>query len=59
LFSPTLQGLGPGIQIQIKSQLTAANGKFTAYQVDYVLSTEAPGGPWEMVITAEPNIGVA
>jgi hypothetical protein len=35
LFSPTLQGLGPGIQIQIKSQLAAANGKFTAYQVDY------------------------
>jgi hypothetical protein len=58
LFSPALHGIGSGTTIQVKSQLSAANGKFNAYQVDYNLASETPGGPWEMLITAS-LIGVA
>jgi hypothetical protein len=41
--------------IQVKSQLTAANGKWRATEVVYNISAEAPGGPWEMVITGLPD----
>jgi hypothetical protein len=41
--------------IQVKSQLTAANGKWRAYDVVYNISAEVPGGPWEMIVTGIPD----
>jgi len=42
------------VHIQVKSQFASANGIFTAYKVDYNLSSETPGGPWGMLIEAAP-----
>jgi hypothetical protein len=50
LFNPGLKGLNT--QIQVKSDLKAATGIWYPYQVDYNLSSEMPGGPWEMIVTA-------
>jgi hypothetical protein len=55
LFDPSFQNATPGTQIQVQSQLTPASGKFVLNVVDYNLSSEAPGGPWEMVLTAAPT----
>jgi len=53
LFVPTLKG--PGTPITVQSDLKAANGDWVLYQIDYNLSSEAPGGPWEMVLQAYPG----
>jgi hypothetical protein len=53
LFAPNTL-VGPLQQIQVQSQLTSANGKWNAYEVTYNLSSEAPGGPWEMIISGAP-----
>jgi hypothetical protein len=50
LFDPTLKG--PGALIQVISQFVGANGVWHADQIDYNLSSEMPGGPWEMSILA-------
>lgn len=47
LFNPALQY---GQQIRVKSVLTAANGLWDVVELKHVLSSELPGGPWEMVI---------
>ena len=54
LFAPNVF-LGPGQQLMIQSQLSAANGTFTINNVDYNLSAELPGGPWETIVTANPT----
>ena len=54
LLDPSFKGMAPGKKTQIKSQLASANGIFNAYKVDYDISSETPGGPWEMIITAAP-----
>jgi Baseplate hub gp41 len=53
IFAPNTL-VGPSQTIQVKSQLKAANGMWNAYTVVFNLSSETPGGPWEMVITAYP-----
>ena len=40
--------------IQIISQLKAANGRFRVNTIDYDLSSEMPGGPWEMTMLCTP-----
>jgi hypothetical protein len=42
----------PGTKIQVQSQLDAAKGNWTVLKEDLTLSSEEPGGPWEMLITA-------
>lgn len=49
---------GPGQKVKIESQLTAANGIFVASEITLNLSSQRPGGPWEMIVTAyPPNLG--
>jgi hypothetical protein len=55
LFNPSLQQGAVGNQIQVQSQLTAANGKWNIYEIDYTLTSQEPDGPWEMLIFAFPN----
>lgn len=43
-----------GQYIQIISQLTAANGRFRVNMINYDLSSEMPGGPWEMTMDCTP-----
>lgn len=57
LFDPAVQGVGT--KIQVKSQLTAANGKWNLMQIDYSLSCEMAGGPWEMTLTGFPDQDMA
>jgi hypothetical protein len=42
----------PGTKIQVESQLDAARGNWTVINEDLALSSEQPGGPWEVGITA-------
>ena len=44
-----------GRAITVRSQLSAANGDFTVYNVVHDLMTEMPDGPWETVISATPT----
>lgn len=53
LWAPGLKG--PGVLVQVKSQFTAATGSWRVDNIDYNLSSELPGGPWEMAITATPT----
>ncbi len=57
-FGPKVAQLtrGPGQKIRVESQLTAAKGTFTVSTVGLTLSSQLPGGPWEMDITAYPPI---
>jgi hypothetical protein len=52
LFDPQVRGLAPGMPIMVKSQFASANGNWITDLVEYNISAEAPGGPWEMLITA-------
>ena len=42
--------------IKVVSQLTAANGMWNAFEVTYNISAEAPGGPWEMIVSGSPVV---
>ena len=55
LFDPDVGGVGT--KIKIVSQLAAANGMWNLQQKDYFLSSEMPGGPWEMLLMAVPDEG--
>jgi hypothetical protein len=58
LFDPNIFfGNGPGHQIQVQSELAAANGMFTINSLVHDLSSELPDGPWETVILASPGSG--
>lgn len=48
LFNPALEF---GQQIRVKSALTAANGLWDVIYLKHILTSELPGGPWEMIIT--------
>ena len=52
LFDPVLATAQPGKVINVKSQLTAANGSWTISKIDLNLESQEPGGPWEMSILA-------
>ncbi|HXP52264.1 MAG TPA: hypothetical protein VN922_20070 [Bacteroidia bacterium] len=57
LFDPALHAPSVpelGMRIQVKSQLTAANGTWTIVGISYNLSSELPNGPWEMALTCMP-----
>lgn len=54
LFDPALD-VFVGKPIQIVSQLVAANGSWMVTSLHYDLTSEMPGGHWEMVMTAAPN----
>jgi Baseplate hub gp41 len=54
-FDPSIQFTEPGFQVEIQSQLTGANGKWTIFTVDYLLSSQTEGGPWEMMLTGWPE----
>jgi hypothetical protein len=41
--------------VRVKSQLAAANGRFTVIRIDYDLSSEMPDGPWEMTMRCYPK----
>lgn len=41
--------------VRVKSQLTSANGLWTAFNVDLVLASESPNGDWKMVVGCAPN----
>lgn len=47
LFDPQVKY---GQKVVARTQFTAANGEWFVYQLDYVLSSETPDGPWEMVL---------
>lgn len=58
LFNPNIfAGNGPGHQVQVRSQLAAANGKFTINSIVHDLSSELPDGPWETTFMATPVQG--
>ena len=44
-----------GQVIQILSELTAANGRFTVITISYDLASELPQGPWEMTMLCNPK----
>jgi hypothetical protein len=52
IFDPTIKG--PGLPITVNSSLKSANNKWVLDQIDYDLSCEMPGGPWEMALIAHP-----
>jgi hypothetical protein len=53
LFDPSIKAPpSVGKQIVVQSELTAANGKWVVNTIDYNLSSQTPGGPWEMTIIA-------
>ena len=54
-FDPSIQAMEPGFPIQIQSDLTAANGKWYVFDVGYMLSSQTPSGPWEMLLTAQSS----
>lgn len=54
LFDPHLSPRSAGSQIQVNSQLKAANGKWNIIKIDYNLTSQMPNGPWEMMIHATP-----
>jgi hypothetical protein len=49
LFDPRIQ---IGLPIEVKSQLTAASGKWSVILAGHTLETQAPDGPWETHATA-------
>jgi hypothetical protein len=49
LYNPAVKRGGA---IEIQSDMTAANGKFTVNNVVYELESQTPGGRWFMTITA-------
>lgn len=59
IFDPEIAAIvaGPGHQIQIQSQLTAATGKFVITQIGFHLSCNDPsgGGPWELDLLVYPS----
>ena len=55
LFDPNISVNGAtGKQITIKSQLTAANGKFTVSAATHDLASQMENGPWETTIVCTP-----
>jgi hypothetical protein len=48
LFDPQVNF---GTEILAKTQFKAANGLWKVMQLDYVLASEMPDGPWEMIVT--------
>lgn len=57
LFDPKFVGCGPGVPILVQSQLSAANGnQWVLNEVTLNLSSESPGGPWEMILQASPKV---
>jgi hypothetical protein len=54
LFNPMFN-LNPAATIQIESQITAANGKFTLNRVSHDLFSQMPKGPWETVLQGSPT----
>jgi hypothetical protein len=55
LFDMSFKATKPGSEINVETELAAANGKWTVDWIDYLISAETPDGPWEMVITAHPR----
>lgn len=56
LYDPVLSAqLSVGNQFVIQSQLTAANGTWSVATLNLDLSSELPGGPWEIKVTAYPE----
>jgi hypothetical protein len=56
LFTTTISApgsLGPGVKINVTSQISAANGIWDVLQIGYNLASELPDGPWETMITAQ------
>jgi hypothetical protein len=57
-FDPGLAAVSVGTNVTVKANLTptiplaAANGKWTPSRIDLSLSSETPGGPWELALTA-------
>jgi hypothetical protein len=49
LFDPRIQ---IGLPIEVKSQLTAASGKWSVILAGHTLETQTPGGAWETRATA-------
>jgi hypothetical protein len=45
---------GPGKPIKISSQLKAADGEFVIAEITYTLTSELPGGPWELAVVCYP-----
>lgn len=52
LFDPRLAAISVGTNVTVKSQLAAANGKWTPSRIDLSLASETPGGPWELALSA-------
>lgn len=50
LFDPDFR-FKIGGQMMVQSQLAAANATWGLYSIEYALSSERPGGPWEMTLT--------
>lgn len=54
IFSPQI-ALRPSLTILVQSSLAAANNaKLTIIKVNYDLSSQMPGGPWEVTIEGTP-----
>ncbi|HZT88314.1 MAG TPA: hypothetical protein VFA12_10105 [Stellaceae bacterium] len=52
LFDPSIKGSGSVFRVE--SELTAANGLWRIVNIEYDLSSQTPGGPWEMTIEGYP-----
>jgi len=55
LFDPTIKGTGS--HFRVESELKAANGLWQIVNIEYDLSSQTPGGPWEMTIEGYPVPG--
>lgn len=53
LFDPTSL-LSGGMEIEVQSELKAANGKWSVTTVTTNIAAQMPDGPWEMLVTASP-----
>lgn len=56
VFDPSFKSgpvdVTPGKLIRVKSHFSGATGRWTIRSIDYNLTSEVPGGPWEMRINA-------
>ena len=56
LFNTDVSLSGAGKVIRVRSELKAADGVFTVYNVTHDLMSEMPDGPWETTISAYPKV---
>ncbi len=59
LFDPALHApvyAQPGTKIKIISQLKAASGIWTINKISYLLASELPNGPWELMLWTNPGV---